>query len=85
MTVPAKSRPGIRGYWVRGNAPLALRRSLGWIAEAWTFITRCFGRRAGLGTVVWVSVGGVVGSGRVRRRAFMVAIIDVVYIDVSFE
>ncbi len=51
--------------------------SLGWIAEALTRMRRVPGLRVGFGMVESVSIGGEDGVSRVRRRAFIVAILKV--------
>lgn len=60
------------------KAPLLLRISLGWMAEAWTLMRMCPGWRAGFGSVSRVIVGGEERSGRVSRRACIVAIVDAI-------
>jgi hypothetical protein len=47
------------------------------MAEAWILTRTWPGVRAGLGTVVRVSVGAEVGLSFVRRRACIVAILEV--------
>lgn len=46
------------------------------MAEAWIFIRRFPGDGVGFGSVSRLRVGGLLGSGRVSWRAFMVAIFN---------